>query len=207
MSIIQAIKEHQLSKLSSQEVGSERYISNIKKSAEIAKLAVKGEFAYSRQLEAQRLYYAYKNKYLGKNTSIAPLASKKAISFWTGVVEACEKAGTSMDVFMSAQFNWFNSNFGTYPKFANLRTPAAIQRAQAAVGIAPKKAVARYQSTDNFAEIMRTADKQVRDMCSAQKLSRKEFYSNFVLSGIVALPKQFLEKDPAYIEALKESNE
>ena len=207
MSIIQAIEDRRLQKLASSTAGSERYIGNIQKKADFAKQVLSNDFDLSKPLEAQRLYYEYKSKYTGKNTTVAPLASKRAQSFWTAVANAAEKADVSIESFISAQFTWFAKNFGTYPKFENIRTEAAIQRAQEAAGVKPKKVVARYQAGGNFAELMRTADTQVRTMCSAQKLSRVEFYKQLVLTGVISLPQQFLKADPAYAEAQKSINE
>lgn len=206
MSIVQAIEAKRLSKLSAESVGSDRFLSSVKKQAEYAKLALNKDFDLSRQLEAQRIYYQYKNKYTGKHIPISPLESKKSISFWTGVVESADKASVSIEAFIAAQFAWFHKNFGTYPKFENLRTSCAIQRAQESQGIKPKKAVARYQAGDNFAETMRMADQQVRSMCQAQKLTRVQFYKELVLTGVVSLPEAFLKADKAYQEA-KNNNE
>jgi len=210
MSIVEAVKAKRLATVKKQIVGAENFENSIKKQAVLAEIVLHGEdddLAEARK--AQRIYYEYLNKYTHKK-HIPPssLDTPRAVTFWKSVAATIAQSQVQTEEFMSAQFSWFDKNFGTSPQLKNLRTEAAIIRAQEAANIAPKKVVAKYTAAvGNFADTMRMADQMLRNICKAQKMTRQEAYCKLVIPGLLSLPESFLKADPEYAKAKESLND
>lgn len=204
MSIVAAVRKERVKKLQKQLRGADVLRKAVQQQATIAADVLSGdsETTYPDEHKAQRLYYEYLGAYQRRARGITTITSKRSLALWRGVVACAKEAERPIEEYISAQFQWFDKNFGTYPKSYQLRTKAAVQRALEGSNN-PRKVVSKYKaSTNSTADVMRMADKQVRDMCRAQKVTREEFYMKFVLTGLVQLPEPFLKADPAYRKAV-----
>lgn len=209
MSIVEAVKAKRLATVKKQIVGAENFENSIKKQAVIADIVLSGEdddLAEARKL--QRLYYEYYNKYTHKKSIPPSLETPRAQTYWKSVAAAVVQSQVPAEEYISAQFSWFDKNFGTAPQLKNLRTEAAVIRAQEAANIAPKKVVAKYTAAvGNFADTMRMADQMLRDVCKAQKMTRQEVYRNLVIPGLLSMPESFLKADPEFAKAKESLND
>lgn len=203
MSIIEAVRAQRLKQLVRSNAHGEQYAEGVHRKAEFVQAMLKGTATDVDEHNLQHLYYQHVTAYTGNKYANPTIRTKRQLAYWRSVGKAVKTSGVAPSKYMAAQFNYFDKVFGTYPKVQQLHTEAAITRALEFTGNT-KTLVKRYKSTNTTADVMRQADKQVRQMCKAQKLTREQFYKKLVLTGIVSLPKVFLEADPAYRKA-KES--
>jgi hypothetical protein len=136
------------------------------------------------------------------------IMSKRGIAFWGRVAKNCDKAGVTPEVYMRAQFNWFHRKFGRPPELLQLATENALSRVVEflAQGKNPATKVIGndIRPEEDKASLFRRCEKQLRDICRAQKLSREDFYRKLVVSGLVSFPQEFLDMDPIYRNIINE---
>jgi hypothetical protein len=130
------------------------------------------------------------------------LMSKRGIAFWHRVAVNCTTAKVSPELYMRAQFHWFHKKFGRPPEVLQLTTKNALDRVVEFLATEQNSArkVIGNDIRPNLdkAAVFRRCEKQVRDVCRAQGLSREEFYVRIVLTGAMAMPQEFLDMDPVY---------
>ena len=144
-------------------------------------------------------YYRMKSDYTQRaDFAQVPELNKRAIALWTRVSNAWKESGVSQEHFIKAQFAWFHKSFGKSPDVVNLVTEAAIERAKTYAGSKHRVVGNNIKADVTTADMFRQCEKTVRDMCRAQKMTKKEFYQNFILTGEFSLPKKFLMADPVY---------
>lgn len=203
MTVTEMLRQEKLKKLIRSNHGAEAAQKSLHRKSEFAKNVLKGHAQNVPEYRARTEYYKRLNAYRNRYKPETYTDSKRVLALWKRVVKAIDKSEVPLDKYMAAQFAYFDETFGTTPKIYQLATEAAIERAREYVGTT-KKRVERYSKSASTADVMREADKQVRAMMKAQKVDRVTFYKRFVLTGVVQLPKQFLDRDPAYRKA-KES--
>ncbi len=209
--ILEVIDKHNLDKIEKQLKGSERFSStvanNISKVREKLGTLKTGELDV-RTVTAQdvcRLYHTMKCDYYSQHCYIDfNHINKSAIVFWSRVVGVCKDLDMTPDTYLKAQFTYFHQTFGTVPDVQQLITDKALERAKTVKGFTGRVAASAIQSSVPLPALFKSCDKQVRDICRAQKLTRKEFYQKLVLTGEFPMPVSFLEADPIYKEALDE---
>jgi len=159
------------------------------------------------QLESRLsyLYYSMKSKYDNKSLQSLVVHSDKSKAFWQRVAAVCKQSEVDPDRFMKAQFSYFHKTFGTTPDLPQLTTEAAIQRARDFTGQTKGNVVGNNIPADvSLGAVFARCEKQLREMCRAQKCNREEFYRRFVCTGVFTFPNEFLMRDPTYLEVADE---
>jgi hypothetical protein len=148
-------------------------------------------------------YKAYK-EYTGKESfAFAEPMNKRSKTLWTRVKNRCEESGVPPDVYIRAQFSWFDKNFGKAPTIIQLTTEAAVERAKQYIpGTSSRVVNACKEVKMDFASLMRASEKQMQDIMRAQNFTREEVYLNLVIPGFLAFPQEFLNSDPIYKKVL-----
>lgn len=160
-----------------------------------------GTGVHATEMALASTYYRMLEEYTGKPNYAMAKWSDKSSAFWRRVAQAQEKSGAEPEEYLRAQFKWFDKAFGKAPDMVQLTTELAIQRAadyivsdtqntRRVVGAQPLKVP--------FADLMRQCEKQVLEICRANKMDRVTFYRTLVKTGIIPLPKQFLDADPVW---------
>ena len=173
--------------------------------AEYAKDIVAGrQVSAGGSLEIQRLRDVYRDlsqHYYGSLPTFSKELNKTGIALWSRVEAARAQVGCSAEQYLTAQFAWFDKTFSTAPKLSQLATEAAIERAREYTGT-PKRLVSRGKVHCDKTAMFRQAEVTVQQIMRAQMCgSREEFYTRFILTGLYALPAEFLAADPAYAKA------
>ena len=203
MSILEAIKKQQLRSIKRGIVSSEIQENVTRVNAEHVKSVLNGEADDINETKMAGIYARLRSQYDGKPHVGKPL-TKRAISFWQRVISRQKESGVSPEKFMVAQFDWFHKNFGKVPEVFQLTTDASVTRAREYVGSENKKIASTTREANvNFAELMKQSDKMMRDICAAQGMTRLEVYTKLVIPGHFAFPKQYLDSDPVYKQALE----
>lgn len=161
-------------------------------------------------MEAQALrttYYEMLKDYKGGSFYRVPgPINKRGVALWQRVEKARKKAGVDPKSFLKAQFAWFHKNFGKAPTVEQLTTDAAVERVVEVGEVKQNRIVSNSNETKvNLADVFRRSEKLLQDMMRAQGYSsREEFYRDFIVTGILTLPKEFLKADPAYRKVTNE---
>lgn len=151
-------------------------------------------------------YYQMKASYSGKRVQTRVVESAKRQQFWGKVQVCCKTAGVTPERYMKAQFSFFHIAFGTTPKLSQLATEAAVERAQSFEGKTSGKVVGNaIDAGVSLGSIFARCEKQVRDICRVQSVTREEYYRIFVIPGLISMPHEFLNADPVYREVASES--
>ncbi len=205
--ILETIYEHKLQRTQRSIRGSEAFETTVHNNTQQIKQQLGGEEENTdldvRTVSAQQmaaLYHQMVAEYRGKPcfTDFSKI-NKRAISFWTRVVAACKAADMTPNEYLRAQFVWFHKAFGKVPEPIQLTTEAATERARQFTGTRQKRVVASSKDANvDIADVFRWCEKQVRDICRAQGMTREQFYKELVLTGEISLPLSFLEADPVY---------
>lgn len=203
MSILDAIKKQRLSSDKRSYSASERFESNVRAQAEYTKLVISGEAEDLDEMQMATLYGRMRSQYSGKPHMFKEL-NNRSKSFWRRVITRQKESGVAPEKFLTAQFDWFHSNFGRIPDVVQLTTEAAVTRAREYAGKDNKKVTATTREEKaNFADLMRHSEKMMRDICKAQGMTRLEVYTNLIIPGHFTFPKQYLDSDPIYRQALE----
>ena len=203
MSVLEAIKKQQLRSIKRGIVSSEIQESVTRANAEHVKVVLSGEADDIDETKMAGIYARLRTQYDGKPHVGKPL-TKRSKSFWGRVLVKQKESGVSPEKFMTAQFDWFHKNFGKIPEVFQLATDAAVTRAREYAGSENKRIASTAREANvNFAELMKQSDKMMRDICAAQGMTRLEVYTKLVIPGHFAFPKQYLESDPVYKQALE----
>jgi hypothetical protein len=150
-------------------------------------------------------YYHMRAQYARKRVTTKATESLRRQEFWGRVSVCCKAAGVSPERYMKAQFSYFHTAFGTTPKLSQLATKAATERAKLYGGKTSGNVVSNAIETKvELGAIFARCEQQIRDICRHQKISREEYYRKFVLSGLVNMPKEFLNADPTYQQVTNE---
>jgi hypothetical protein len=151
-------------------------------------------------------YYKQKTQFYSSFPLVPPPPTSKSKKVWDSVYEKQLQSGVTSKEFIQAQFSYFEQTFKTTPSLKHLLTKGAVQRAQdfAKSGgkFTPGKAYVSVGSDE--AELLRSTDEQLRDMCKAQGITRVEFYKKFVLTGFFPVTPKYTELDPEYHKAKTE---
>jgi hypothetical protein len=154
------------------------------------------------EIRISGFYYRMVDEYFAKPVIRMPTTmTKRGLALWRRVVISCKASGVDPELYMRAQFDYFNKHFGRPPEVFQLATENAQERAIqfAAGGQTSKKIVGNdIRHKGDLASIMRIAEKQMQDVCRAQSLTREEVYKNLVIPGLLLFPKEYLEADPVY---------
>jgi hypothetical protein len=202
--IIDRITDYKLNTLRNSIRGTEAFEKAVSNAA--AKLKHKADDLGSeldiRTVSAQDMcecYYTMLSDYRQKhNFTNYKKINRSAVAFWFRVVEACQKADLPPKDYLQAQFSYFHTTFGTAPTLPQLITENALERAKSVVKLKTKIVASSIASNITLPEVFKECDKQVRNICRAQKMTREEFYSKLVLTGEYPLPVSFLKADPVY---------
>lgn len=210
--ILEAIRDHNLNKANRSIAGQQAYDTAVhNKTAEFKRL-LKGEVTQDsdpRLLTASdlaRMYYMRLAEFTGKPCMVDfSKMNKRAIAYWHRVYNFCKENNVDPNAHISSQFFYFNRTFGTSPKLEQLMTPKSLERTKECK--TEQKRVVPFARDANLdlGALYGRCDKQVRDMCRAQGMSRLEFYKEIVLTGAVQLPLDFLSADPVYQRATEEA--
>lgn len=202
MSIVEAVRQKRLRSLKASHRSSDVKDSHMKLNAEYARKVLRKEIDSSAsEITLYDLYWKMKHDYDGKFHHHKPL-TKQGLVFWGRVLKRQQESEVSAQKFMAAQFQYFDKNFGCAPTNQQLITEGAVARAREFAGNEGRKVVASSKDAKiNFAELMRSAEKQLQMICKAQNMSRFEVYCNFVIPGDVILPKDYLKNDPEFVRA------
>ena len=171
--------------------------------AQAVKQMLKGETTgtgeHATEMSLATIYYRMLEDYTGKPNYAMAKWNAKSLAFWKRVAQAQEKSGAEPEEYIRAQFKWFDKAFGKPPDLVQLTTELAIQRAADYAASDEKnsrRVVGAQQLKVPFADLMRQCEKQVLDICRANKMDRETFYRTLVKPGIVPLRNQFLDSDP-----------
>lgn len=206
MSILDAIKEQRAKADARSAAYAEMREKATSTAAQAVKQMISGEMngtgEHVQEMQLATMYYRMVEEYTGKPNYAMAKWNAKSLSFWARVVAAQEQSGASPEDFLKAQFKWFDKAFGKAPDLVQLTTALAIQRAIDYCASGEKtnrRIVGNAQPAQvDFADLMRQCEKQVRDICRAQKMDRETFYRELVKTGLVPLPAQFLKADPVW---------
>ncbi len=204
--ILKAIKEHELKKINNSIRGSEAFEKRVDKETKKTKeLLSSGDISDefdTNTITAQQmceLYHMMVSDYTQKSNYIDfSKISRQAIAYWARVYEASKTAKLTPRQYLQAQFEWFHEAFRKVPDVKQLATEAALERAAGFSGNTRRIIASSVETKVPMSDVFKRCDKQVRDMCRAQKITREEFYREFVVTGIVPLPLSFLTADPVY---------
>lgn len=152
------------------------------------------------------LYTRLLDKYHhGTRMNLPTSLNARGRAVWGRALARCEEAGVDPETFMMAQFRFFHKAFGKPPEPKHFTTENAVARAQEYASGEKVTSVttgALLHKTE-FADMMRWADKQVRDLCKSHGFTREELYLNIIIPGELSLPQAFLDADPVYKRALE----
>ncbi len=204
--ILKAIQKHEIKKLDNSIRGSEAFERRVEKETRKTKeLLVSGDTSNAfdtKVMTAQNLcelYHIMVEDYTKRpNFTDFSKISRQAIAYWTRVYQASQQTKLTPGQYLQAQFEWFHDRFRTTPDVRQLATPAAIQRAEEHSGSFRRVVAGSIETDIPLSAVFKRCDKQVRDMCRAQQITREDFYRDFVLTGVMAMPLSFLTADPVY---------
>ncbi len=204
--ILKAINDHNLKKIDRSIRGSEAYEKRVenetKKTKQIlssGELSDEFDTATITANQVCELYHTMVFDYTQKPNFIDfSKISKQAIAYWTRVYQASQKAKLTPRQYLHAQFEWFHNAFRKVPEVKQLATQAALERASEYSGSNKRIVASSIEVTVPLSAVFKRCDKQVRDICRAQQITREEFYRDFVLTGVMAMPLSFLTADPVY---------
>lgn len=204
-SIIDIIQENKLRSVKRSIQFSEQREKATNHHGEVAKSVLSGKPMHpALPMEAQTLrttYYEMLKDYKGGSFYRVPgPINKKGVSLWKRVEKARQRAGVDPKTFLKAQFAWFHKNFGKAPTVEQLTTDAAVARVAEVGEVKQRRIVSNgNEAKIDLADVFRQSEKLLRDMMRAQGYSsREQFYRDFILTGVLTLPKEFLKADPAY---------
>ena len=203
--ILAEIHKHTLTKIQKQIRGSEAHETAVNNKATRVKRLLVGEVGTEidvRTMSAQdmcAMYHDMLSDYRQQSNFVDyAKINKSAIAFWSRVVDICQKQGFTPKAYLQAQFSYFHTTFGTAPLLPQLITEKATERAKAEVKIKGRVVASAVASDFSLSDMFRECDKQVRNICRAQNMTREEFYQKLVVTGEYPLPVAFLNVDPVY---------
>jgi len=211
MSIIERIKKQKLKKISRSINISERNEQIIKNKSEVVKDLMGSTNELDKHVSyANQLSYHYYKMLHEYNTYtfvslVKPVPNKRGESYWNKVAERCLQAEVSPEKYIKAQFVYFNKHFNKSPEHKHLITEEAVKRAKTVSSIQDRVVSDHLPSNVDLGTLFSECEKMIRRLCRAQNISREEFYRNFVIPGIITIPKQFLQADPVYKAIIKGS--
>lgn len=210
--ILEAIHDHNLNKVKRSIAGQQAYDTAVHNRTLEFKRLIKGEVAQDsdpRLLTAAdlaRIYYGRMSEFNGKPCMVDfSKMNKRAIAYWHRVYLFCKENNVDPSAHIKAQFFYFNKTFGTSPKLEQLMTPKSLERTKDCKTEQKRVVPFAREGTFDLGALYGRCDKQVRDMCRAQGMTRLEFYKEVVLTGAVQLPLDFLSSDPVYQKATEEA--
>lgn len=197
MSVLEAIHKHKVRSLTASINFREKYDQAVSdKVAYTVRRLRDGEVGINEE-SLYDIYTQCLKDYHGKRFRIPTKLTNVGRATWRRALERYEEAGVPALDFVRAQFAFFSKHFGKAPDPKYFTTDKAVDRAKEYAGTGRISSSAQVH-TSEFSDLMQWADKQVRDMCKAQGLSREDFYREFVVTGMVSLPQAYLEADPVY---------
>lgn len=156
-----------------------------------------GDFSLTEAVRSA--YYRLLKTYKYGEDWKTPKESKRSEATWGRVAKAYEESGCTVDHYMKAQFQWFHAVFGTHPAISQLATPAAKERARLYESVSTSNITANnIPARKERASLLRNSEKQMRALCEARNMTRKEVYEQLVKTGLFMFPQEFLDTDPEY---------
>lgn len=147
------------------------------------------------------LYYHMLMDYTGNWFLFEKEPNAHSIAMWRRVEAARQDSGVDAQTFLKAQFDYFDEHFKTHPKLMQLTTEAAIERAIDFTGNKDKRVIGTRKVGLKRTDVFKETEKQIQTVMREHKCSRVEFYQKFVLTGLLIIPKEFIQLDPAYKQA------
>jgi len=205
--ILTALEKRRLSSINRSIQYSEQCEQSVRQQAAEVKSLLSGKKQVIDGLSAEAqnlrlLYYSMLRDYRGDIYKSKPL-TKRGRALWLRVEKAWRRAGCDPKKYMHAQFKWFHKAFGKAPEVQQLATDGAVDRAREYTGTTEFRVMGVKKANIGLADLFRESEALLREVMRAQKCkSREEFYKDFVLTGMLCFPKQFLKADPAYERAM-----
>lgn len=200
--IMDALREHQLSKVKRSIASSESHEKKVSNTAARTAAVLTGQvFGNGEHMDEYRLrdlYFRELERYERKSHMeyAGQPFTPRGLSLWKRVAKAWRASGVDYETFVKAQFTYFHDTFRKAPTSQQLTTDAAVVRA---ASVAPKAVVTNNLAADiNIADLFKRCEKQMNDVMRAQNMTREEVYTRLVVTGFVAFPEKYLNADPVW---------
>ena len=207
--IVEILRKHKLRKEARSEAFKKAQKNSIDSKMSTTKYVISGkdpnsslppEIVYLREK-----YYNMLRTYKGDGVSFSKEMNKRSVALWTRVERARKMSGCDPDRYLKAQFDWFDRTFGKAPTLEQLSTDTAIERAAEFAGPTEGKVLSNSRKAPvDKADVFRESERTLQKMLAAQNCTREEFYRKFILTGLFALPREFLKADPTYQRLINE---
>jgi hypothetical protein len=202
--ILDAIKAERVKKLDRQFVGAEAHAKSAIALGEDAKRARSSKPEVIEEMQITEMYYSMTAKYRGKRNFTIYTPSKRRDAIWKRIIARVHESGVGAEKFLKAQFVFFDETFGCPPNLPALTTEKAVKRAQEFTGKASNVVASAIEYKNEKASVLQQTDKMVRDICKSQRITKEQFYKQFVLTGEFSLPKVYLNACPVYRKVTNE---
>lgn len=201
MDILAILKERKLRSLQKSISFSEAIDKNVSMLGEHTVQVLNGEVTNNpEEYKLRELYNKILSEYK-RTPGFAQLGilEGRGLAMWKRVSKACKSSGVDSEVYIRAQFTYFDRVFRRAPTVVQLTTDAAVLRAQSEV---PLRVITNnIDAKIGIADIFKRCEKQMQDVMRAQSMTREEVYSKLVKSGLLIFPKEFINNDPAWKRA------
>lgn len=203
MSILDTIRDRELSKLERTERGKEYYADQVAQRADAVRSVLTGENQNPtvplEVVAIRTVYYQFLSDYKQHYAPFPVKMTKQSIALWTRAEAARTRSGVPVKRFVRAQFAWFHDAFKKAPDPVQMTTDAAVERALVFQGATNRRVITNdIRHKPSLAETFKYNEKLLQQMMAAQKCSREEFYARFVVTGIYSFSQEFLDADPVY---------
>lgn len=208
MTILDEIRKRKLASLSSSINYSEHYEKAVSRKAAFVKTRLADPEHEVDEHTLYGIYLGMLGDYSGgRRRNLPTLLNKRGEAVWKRALARFQEAGVDAHVFMKAQFVFFSKAFGMAPEPKHFTTEKAVERAQAfdPATFQSRVVASALVHKSEVADVLQWADKQLREICRVQKMTRAEVYEKLIIPGIYTLPEVFLKADPEYRKALDSS--
>ena len=204
--IIELLQEQRVKKLQRAEQYANHKEKVLNSKAEAVKRILRGDKAIEglsiTASHLRDLYYDRLRAYKGENYSYDPGVTKAGTRLWERVEKAFNTSDVDPERFIKAQFAFFDKAFGKAPEITQLATQTAVDRAREYEGLTEGRVLSNARKAPiTKADTYRQSELMIQQIMAAQKMTRVEVYQKLVANGLVSLPPEFMERDPAYIAA------
>lgn len=202
MSVREKIREMQERSEKRSEQASARYLKGVRALAEgVKQRKLLGEDSENLlpEVHMRATYFFILDNYYRKSTVHVPSEmTNKSKAMWRRVVSTQGRSTKEPEEFLTAQFAYFDKQFGCVPKLYQLTTEAAIERADTFKNGKSLPVSGGIEYKLDKADKFRLAEKTLLDVQRAQGLSREEVYRELVIPGHLFIDPDFLKIDPVY---------
>lgn len=204
--LLEKIHKYRLNKLNASLRYKEHLEDAVSRKANYAKKVLADPTGEVNEHSLYSMYQTMMSEYFGGTRKNLPtVLNKRGEAVWKRALARCEESGVEPRLFMKAQFVFFSKVFGMPPEPKHFTTEKAVDRAKAFDPTQHKSKVVASSLVhkSELTDVFQWADKQLRDICRAQNMSRAEVYEKLIIPGVYVLPKAFLDADPEYKAVLK----